>query len=119
MKVYFLERIDLNKDIHDIIGIYSEIEKAELEVTDSTESDFDANIMYNITEIELDVKLSEQNSNQQELLEEDIQEGLLELMREGLVDQLVDENGDFVYTITDTGKGYVEEIDKNKKNKKK
>ena len=47
------------------------------------------------------------------MLEQTIQDAVLKLMKDGLVDQLIGEDGNFYYTLTDVGKDKMKSMPEN------
>lgn len=100
--VYLLFQVNVTTTERELIGVYSDKDLAEAEALNRSKLSDDENILYDITpQIDVDVDLSSQDLNKR--MEDEIQEDLIALMNEGLIDQLVDENGNFVYTLTSEG----------------
>jgi hypothetical protein len=98
-KVYILEVEDLTDGLARMFGVYSSEDLAESDIPEHDESEF----KYYITEVEVDVSFDEQFD-----LTDETSEVTMELMQEGLVDQFVDENGNFVYELTEKGNKLLE-----------
>jgi hypothetical protein len=113
--VFFLSRynLEIENDPGEFIGVYSDIEKAESEIPENEEENF----IYDIAQIKLNVNILKQQKNEDHI--EEVQESLNELMSKGLVDQLVDEKGRFVYVITEEGRQHCENLQKKPKKPKK
>lgn len=94
-KVYILEIEDLINNTARTFGVYSSEEMAESDIPDHDEDKF----RYYITEVEVDVSFNKQF----DIDNDSISDILSQLMEAGIVDQLVDENGNFVYVTTDKG----------------
>tara|TARA_R100000808_G_C2100681_1_gene117845 strand:+ start:582 stop:923 length:342 start_codon:yes stop_codon:yes gene_type:complete len=104
MTVYVLELVRnvANDEFSmETIGLYSSEEKAIEAITSLPDETDD--YVYNIEEFELD-------ANPRDFLG-DLSADLKELMDLGVVDQLVGEDGEFYYTITEAGKEIAKNLD--------
>ena len=101
-KVFILERIDIIDSIstYETLGVYSTMRRAKKEI--ETLPKERENMKYEIREFELNGRAIDKI--------EDLEAILKGLMDKDLVDQLVDENGDFVYTLTQEGKKVADDI---------
>lgn len=111
MTVYVLELIRSVDDgvfSMEAIGLYSS-EKKAIEAITSLPDETD-DYVYNIEEFELD-------ANPRNFLD-GLADDLKQLMDLGFVDQLVGEDGEFYYTVTDSAKQMVDNLDFLKKQKK-
>ena len=102
------------------IGVYSDVETAldyvdKLEsVTTNDKSMFEETI-YDIMEFDMDGEplMLSWLKKEKQMLEDTIQDAVLKLMQDGLVDQLIGEDGNFYYTLTDVGKDKMKSMPEN------
>ena len=67
---------------------------------------------YDIFEFKVDEKpiLLSWLKKEKEIFEESIQDAIINLMKKGYIDQLIGEDGNFYYTLTDIGKSEMKSI---------
>ena len=102
------------------IGVYSELETAldyvnKLEsVTTNDKSMFEETV-YDVMEFDMDGEplMLSWLQKEKQMLEQTIQDAVLKLMKDGLVDQLIGEDGNFYYTLTDVGKDKMKSMPEN------
>ena len=89
------------------LGIYSSLEKA-LQYVESLEevSSSQKDTIYDVVELELDAQpfMLDFLEKERKMKEEALEDMIIKLMGKGFVDQLVGEDGNFYYTLTDLGK---------------
>ena len=96
IKLPSLEPIAACKDLETALEYVLKLE----EMTGTTDT------MFDVFEFELDAKplMLDLLEKQQKDIEKAISQSIVDLMKEGMVDQLVGEDGNFYYTLTDLGK---------------
>lgn len=117
MKAYIILLIVANDHTMSMepVGVYSSAKKAlkhvknleNLTATDEEENE----IIYDIIEynVDEDPPLLEWLKRQKEQHEKQIEEAVVDLMKKGMIDQLIGEDGNFYYTLTDLGKEATEQ----------
>jgi hypothetical protein len=116
MKVYVIVSIAAEgKVVTDFsvepVGVCSTLEKAleyvnELEANTHQDPKVSSEIAYDVFEFELDEEPLTLSFLKKEMqaFQNEVQDDILELMKTGYVDQLIGEDGNFYYTLTDMGK---------------
>ena len=92
-----LEPIAVCKDLETALEYIIQLEELTSSSTDA---------VFDVFEFELDAKplMLEVLEKQQKDIEKAISQSIMDLMKEGMVDQLIGEDGNFYYTLTDLGK---------------
>ena len=108
MPLFSMEPIGVYENLHTALEY---VEKLENLTTDSRETHYD------ILEFEIGEKpfFLEFLEKEQKIVEDTVMKAILKLMKKGLVDQLVGEDGQFYYTLTEAGKESDGNIPKNVK----
>ena len=104
VSVEMLRREDFTVDP---VGVYTNMEEAikyAVELEDAFKDVSD--VMFDVLEFDLDEKppLLEILKKQRQMLEDNVESVLIRLMKKGVIDQLIDEDGNFCYVLTDEGK---------------
>ena len=91
------------------VGVYSTFKKAleySDELEDLTEKNKHVEVAFDILEFKIDEEpfLLDFLKKRKERGEKDTDEAIIKLMKTGIVDQLIGEDGNFYYTLTDKGK---------------
>lgn len=115
MKVYVIVSITAEGNVLtnfsvEPVGVCSTLEKAleyanELEANTYQDPKMFSETAYDIFEFDLDEEplMLGFLKKEMELLRDGIQQAVMELMKKGYIDQLIGEDGNFYYTLTDMG----------------
>lgn len=102
------------------LGVYSELEIAmdyvdKLETATTNDKSMFDETVYDIMEFDMDGEplMLSWLKKEKQMLEQTIQDAVLKLMQDGLVDQLIGEDGNFYYTLTDVGKDKMKSMPEN------
>ena len=94
--LFTMEPIGVYEDLHDALDYVDKLE----EMSNDKENHYDV-LEFKIGEKPFFLEYLEK---EQKILEETVMKAILELMREGYVDQLIGEDGNFYYKLTEEGK---------------
>lgn len=102
------------------LGVYSDVELAldyinKLEKLTTDDNSMFKETVYDIMEFDMDGEplMLSWLKKEKQMLEDTIQDAVLKLMQDGLVDQLIGEDGNFYYTLTDVGKAKMKNMPEN------
>lgn len=102
------------------LGVYSDVELAldyinKLEKLTTDDNSMFKETVYDIMEFDMDGEplMLSWLQKEKQMLEQTIQDAVLKLMQDGLVDQLIGEDGNFYYTLTDVGKDKMKSMPEN------
>lgn len=114
IEMYVIVAITPTKDEIEPLAVFSCPFMAEDTVQEMTLLNVQSGTIYTVLEMELDrePELLEEMKKVREWREAAITESIMQLMQEGLIDQLIGEDGEFYYTLTDLGKGHQSKIPK-------
>lgn len=98
------------------IGAYTDLELALDHVTELEEAmpDETENSIFDILEFDLDTRpiFLEFLQIEKEMVQKNLEKAIISLMKDGLVDQLIGEDGNFYYSLTDLGQEEATKIPK-------
>ena len=98
------------------VGAYTDLELALDHVTELEEAmpDDTEDSIFDILEFDLDKRpiFLEFLQREKEMVQEHLEKAIISLMKDGLVDQLIGEDGNFYYSLTDLGQEEAPKIPK-------
>jgi len=106
--VFFLEKINLTTEETELIGVFSSEDLALAEMETRDYEDEEEDYSYSITEVIVDKTIEEQTEFFEQQFQDEIEQDLIQLMKDEIIDQLIDEDGKFVYKLTEKGKKIAE-----------
>jgi len=111
--IYAIMLVVSNKDESfstEPVGVYTSMEDAKVYLKQLDDLAFKNNCVFDIIELELNKKpaIIDALKILKEQIIQRVEENVFELMKRGYVDQLVGDDGHFYYTITESGKKYLE-----------
>ena len=88
------------------IGVYTDLETALEYVVNLEDLVSDKGIVFDVFEFQVNGKplMLELLEERQKDIQQAISESIIDLMKSGMVDQLIGEDGNFYYTLTELGK---------------
>lgn len=110
MKTYIIVVISIDDKTMSIepLGVFSSMKKALKHIKkleELTIQNDEEEIMYDVVEYNLDEEPPFINwlKEQKEKNDKEIEKAVVDLMKKGMIDQLIGEDGNFYYTLTDLG----------------
>lgn len=97
------------------VGIYSTLKKAleySYELESLTETNKNVEVTFDVLEFKIDESpfILDFLRKRKNKVEKDTDEAIIKLMKTGIVDQLVGEDGNFYYTLTEKGKDKIKDM---------